>query len=154
MVALGLRERIDTGFATSRSRYIGAGHVLGAGLLNVAIGLVMVLSIGSEAAFLSFVSVLERWWTESVLLEHGDRLAFVVSVVVPVGGPFVLLVGLWQLIAGVGAAVGKRYTMTMASTAVGSVTIVTIPLCTIAAVLLWCSREQFRDRSENRSVDS
>lgn len=149
-----LRRRIDTGFATSRSRYIGAGHVIAAGVVNAVAGIFLLFSIGSESAFHSFVSVLELWWTESRILEHGDVLAFVVSVVVPIGGALVLLVGLWQIIAGIGAVAGKRYTMTVAATVIGMGTVVTIPLGVIAVILLWCSREQFRDRSEMRRVDT
>lgn len=142
-----VRNRVDTGFATSLSRRVGAAHLGVAGLINVAIGVEISGMLGSETAFLSLLSLLEGRWAESELLTRGETLSFLVGTVAPVLVVIALIVGLIQLGAAILAATGRGYALSIAAAFAGVLTLVTIPLCLTAGILCWCSEDQFRGRS-------
>ena len=142
-----VRNRVDTGFATSLRRRAGAAHLGAAGLLNGYVAVRLYGAVGSESAFLALLSILEGRWTESELLARGETLSVLVGTVVPVLVAVALILGVVQCVAAVLAATGRGYRLAIGSALAGSVTIVTIPLCAVAFLLCWCSRDRFGDRS-------
>lgn len=127
---------------TSLSRRVGAAHLVGAGIVHVVIGLWLFASASSDRLVALAITEGSTVVEDVTLLQSAhliERLP-VAGVLVGIG---LLAVAAVEIASGWRAYGARGWRTALVTAVCGSVTLVTLPLGLIAAVLLTVTRQQF-----------
>ncbi len=130
---------------TSRTRTVAAGHLAFAGALNLAIGTLLAYATWSGLLVEYVLGVAIRYLNAMVYLDQGPLLTTLATDVALVVGLLVIAIAIAQFVAGALAYEGQRFGTVIGAALAGAITVVTIPWCAIAVLLLWLTKDQFEN---------
>lgn len=128
---------------TDTTRNVGGAHLLFAGVINVATGLVLLIALLNGRLVPTLIGESTHVLSEPELLRYGGLLDPIVALVAPAVGVGLLIVGGLEVLAGRDALRARTWRRTMAVSAAGVLNVLAAPMALIAITLLYLSRCQF-----------